>query len=137
MAKSSELSGFYKLPVADRLRLVKEYAGLTEEEASLLQKPSALGLDLANRMVENLVSVMPVPMGVAVNFIINGRELIIPMAIEEPSVIAAASNAAKMCRAKGGFHATSTDPIMIGQIQVVNVQDAQSEVRTTRTKQRS
>lgn len=124
MAKSSELSGFYKLPVADRLRLVKEYAGLTEEEASLLQKPSALGLDLANRMVENLVSVMPVPMGVAVNFIINGRELIIPMAIEEPSVIAAASNAAKMCRAKGGFHATSTDPIMIGQIQVVNVQDA-------------
>lgn len=124
MAKSSELSGFYKLPVADRVRLVKEYAGLTEEEASLLQKPSALGLDLANRMVENLVGVMPVPMGVAVNFIINGRELIIPMAIEEPSVIAAASNAAKMCRAKGGFHATSTDPIMIGQIQVVNVQDA-------------
>ena len=75
-------------------------------------------------MVENLVGIMPVPLGVAVNFLINGREVVVPMAIEEPSVIAAASNAAKMARAKGGFHATSTDPIMIGQIQVVGVQDA-------------
>ncbi len=124
MDKSSEISGFYKLPVSDRVRLVKEFAGLTEEEASLLRTPSALGLDVANRMVENLVGIMPVPLGVAVNFLVNGRDLIVPMAIEEPSVIAAASNAAKMCRTKGGFHATSTDPIMIGQIQVVGVQDA-------------
>ncbi len=124
MGKSSELSGFYKLPVADRVRLVKEFAGLNDEEASLLQKPGALGLDVANRMVENLVGVMPVPLGVAVNFLINGRDLVVPMAIEEPSVIAAASNAAKMSRAKGGFQATSTDPIMIGQIQTTGVQDA-------------
>lgn len=124
MGKSSEFSGFYKLPVADRVRLMREFAGLTDEEASLLQKPGALGLDVANRMVENLVGVMPVPLGVAVNFLINGRDMVVPMAIEEPSVIAAASNAAKMCRAKGGFHATSTDPIMIGQIQIAGVQDA-------------
>lgn len=124
MGKSSELSGFYKLPVADRVRVVKEFAGLNDEEASLLQKPGALGLDVANRMVENLVGVMPVPLGVAVNFLINGRDLVVPMAIEEPSVIAAASNAAKMSRAKGGFQATSTDPIMIGQIQTTGVQDA-------------
>ncbi len=91
---------------------------------SLLQRPSALDLDVANRMVENLVGVMPVPLGVAVNFLINGIEVVVPMATEEPSVIAAASNAAKMARAKGGFHATSTDPIMIGQIQVVGVKDA-------------
>lgn len=124
MNKSSELSGFYKLPVAERIKLVREFAGLSEEEAALLQKPGALDFDVANRMVENVIGVMPVPMGVAMNFLINGREVIVPMAIEEPSVIAAASNAAKMTRAKGGFYATSTDPIMIGQIQVVGVHDA-------------
>ncbi len=124
MVKSSELSGFYKLPIAERVRMLKEFAGLTEEEVGLLQKPGALGFDVANRMVENLVGVMPVPLGVAVNFLINGRDVVVPMAIEEPSVIAAASNSAKMSRPKGGFHATSTDPIMIGQIQIVGVQDA-------------
>src|SRR5208337_3095591 len=124
MTKNSELSGFYKLTVVDRVKAIKDFAGLNEEEAALLQKPGPLGFDVANRMVENVIGVMPVPMGVAMNFIINGREVIVPMAIEEPSVIAAASNAAKMARAKGGFQATSTDPIMIGQIQVVGVQDA-------------
>ncbi len=124
MGKSSELSGFYKLPVAERVRLIKQFAGLTEDEVSLLQKPTALGFDVANRMVENLVGVMPVPLGVAVNFLINEKDIVVPMAIEEPSVIAAASNAAKICRVKGGFHAASTDPIMIGQIQIVGVQDA-------------
>jgi hydroxymethylglutaryl-CoA reductase len=124
MDKSSELSGFYKLSVADRVKAVKDFAGLNDEEEALLQKPGALGFDVANRMIENVIGVMPVPMGVAMNFLINGREVIVPMAIEEPSVIAAASNAAKMTRAKGGFQATTTDPIMIGQIQVVGVQDA-------------
>jgi hydroxymethylglutaryl-CoA reductase len=121
--KSSELSGFYKLPVADRVKLLKELVGLSEEDTSVLQKPGALGFDVANRMVENVIGVMPVPMGVAVNFLVNGRDIVVPMAIEEPSVIAAASNAAKMSRLKGGFHATTTDPIMIGQIQVVGVKD--------------
>jgi len=124
MSKSSEFSGFYKLSVSERVKLVKGFAGLSDEEAGLLEKPSVLSFDVANRMVENLVGVMPVPLGVAVNFLINGRELVVPMAIEEPSVIAAASNAAKMARMKGGFHATSTDPIMIGQIQIVGIQDA-------------
>lgn len=124
MSKSSEFSGFYKLPVSERVKLVKGFAGLSDEEAGLLEKPSVLGFDVANRMVENLVGVMPVPLGLGVNFLINGRDLVVPMAIEEPSVIAAASNAAKMARVKGGFHATSTDPIMIGQIQIVGIQDA-------------
>jgi len=122
--KSSEFSGFYKLPVAERVKRVKEFSGLSEQEAALLGKAGALDLDLANRMVENVIGVMPVPMGVAVNFLINRREVIVPMAIEEPSVIAAASNAAKMTRKLGGFQATTTDPIMIGQIQVVGVRDA-------------
>lgn len=124
MDKSSEISGFYKLTVADRVKAVKNFAGLSDEEEALLQKPGALGFDVANRMVENVIGVMPVPMGVAMNFLINGKEVVVPMAIEEPSVIAAASNAAKMARTTGGFHATSTDPIMIGQIQVVGIRDA-------------
>ncbi|HUK26892.1 MAG TPA: hydroxymethylglutaryl-CoA reductase, degradative [Candidatus Acidoferrales bacterium] len=123
MAKNSELAGFYKLSVADRVKTLKQFAGLSEEDATLLQKPGALGFDVANRMVENVIGVMPVPLGVAVNFMINGRELVVPMAIEEPSVIAAASNAAKMSRPKGGFQATTTEPVMIGQIQVVGVKD--------------
>jgi len=112
------------LTVTDRVKVVKDFAGLSVEEEALLQKPGALPFDVANRMVENVVGVMPVPMGVAMNFIINGNEVIVPMAIEEPSVIAAASNAAKMTRSKGGFKATTTAPIMIGQIQIVGVQDA-------------
>lgn len=123
MRKSSEFSGFYKLPVPDRVKLIKEFAGLSEDEAALLQQPSALSFDTANRMVENVIGIMPVPLGVAVNFLVNGKDIVVPMAIEEPSVIAAASNAAKMARSKGGFHATSTDPVMIGQIQVVGVHD--------------
>jgi hydroxymethylglutaryl-CoA reductase len=124
LSKSSEISGFYKLPITERVKVLKEIAGLSDEEAALLQKSGSLSLDAANRMIENVVGVMPVPLGIAVNFLINGRDVLVPMAIEEPSVVAAASNAAKMARAKGGFHATSTDPVMIGQIQVVGVQDA-------------
>ncbi|MGA2460256.1 MAG: hydroxymethylglutaryl-CoA reductase, degradative [Candidatus Bathyarchaeia archaeon] len=123
MGKSSEYSGFYKLPIPERIRIIKEFAGLTEDEAGLLQKPGALGFDVANRMVENLVGVFPVPLGVAVNFLINGYDVVVPMAIEEPSVIAAASHAAKMARPTGGFHATTTDPVMIGQVQIVGVSD--------------
>jgi hydroxymethylglutaryl-CoA reductase len=123
LGKSSEFSGFYKLPVPDRVKLIKEFAGLSEDEAALLQQPSVLSFDTANRMVENVIGIMPVPLGVAVNFLVNGKDIVVPMAIEEPSVIAAASNAAKMARSKGGFHATSTDPVMIGQIQVVGVHD--------------
>src|SRR3989304_2785783 len=124
MGRSSEYAGFYKLSVAERVAFVKQFAGLTDEEAGLLQKPTALPTEVADRMIENLVGTMPIPLGVAVNFLINERDFMIPMAIEEPSVIAAASNAARMARAKGGFHATSSDPVMIGQIQVVGVHDA-------------
>jgi hydroxymethylglutaryl-CoA reductase len=124
MVNSSEIAGFYKLSVTERVKILKEFVKLSDEEVGVLQKSGSLSLDAADRMIENVVGVMPVPMGVAVNFLINGKDVIVPMAIEEPSVVAAASNAAKMARAKDGFQATSTDPIMIGQIQVVGVQDA-------------
>jgi len=123
MSKTSEISGFYKLNPRERVQIVKEFASLTEEEVNLLQSTGSLDMGLANRMIENVVGAFPVPLGIAVNFLINRRDYLIPMAIEEPSVVAAASYAARMAREGGGFFTSSTDPIMIGQIQTVRVKD--------------
>lgn len=123
MTKSSRIPGFYKLPVEERLKKVTEFANLTEEEVELLKKEGNLSLEIADRMIENVIGTMAYPFGIATNFLINGKEYLIPMVIEEPSVVAAASNAAKMTRNKGGIHTSSTGPIMIGQIQLVNVKD--------------
>ncbi len=121
--KTSRISGFYKMSPEERLAVVKEFSGLTDEEAEILRQTGALEMEQVDRMIENVIGTMPVPFGVATNFVINGRDYLIPMAIEEPSVVAAASNAARMARAAGGFTTSSTDPIMIGQIQLVNVKD--------------
>ncbi len=123
MPKSSLISGFYKLSPKQRLAVVKEFADLTDEEIELLQNTGSLPMDLADHMIENVVGVFPVPLAIGTNFLVNNRDYLIPMAIEEPSVVAAASYAAKMARDGGGFHTSSTPPIMIGQIQVVNVKD--------------
>ncbi len=123
MRKTSELSGFYKLSPGERLKIVQEFAGLSEEEAELLRRTGALELEQANRMIENVIGTTELPLGMATNFLINGRDYLIPMAIEEPSVVAAASNSAKMARERGGFHTESTPPIMIGQIQLVDVKN--------------
>jgi hydroxymethylglutaryl-CoA reductase len=124
MAKSSVISGFYKLPPKERLAIIKDFAGLTEDEVQLLENTGSLPMDIADHMVENVISVFPEPMGISVNFQINGKDYLIPMATEEPSVIAAASYAAKMVRDGGGFHTSSTTPVMIGQIQVVKIKNA-------------
>jgi hydroxymethylglutaryl-CoA reductase len=123
MSKSSLTSGFYKLSPKERLEFVKNFAGLTAEECALLLNSGSLPLDLADRMIENVVGAMPIPLGIAVNFLINKHDYLIPMAIEEPSVVAAASYAAKMARDGGGFYTSSTPPIMIGQIQAVGIKD--------------
>ncbi len=123
MSKTSKLSGFYKLTPRERVQIIKEFAGLTDEEVRILQSTGSLPLELADRMIENVVGAMPIPLGVAVNFLINERDYLIPMAIEEPSVVAAASYAAKMARSKGGFFTSSTKPVMIGQIQAVGIKD--------------
>jgi hydroxymethylglutaryl-CoA reductase len=124
MTKSSVISGFYKLPPKERLTIIKDLAGLTDEEIKLLENTGSLSMDIADHMVENVIGVFPEPLGIGVNFQINGKDYLIPMATEEPSVIAAASYAAKMIRDGGGFHTSSTAPIMIGQIQLVKIKDA-------------
>lgn len=121
--KSSDLSGFYRKGAEDRWQIIREFGDLTDAEIATIGATGALAFDQVDRMIENVVGTMPLPLGVAVNFRINGRDYLIPMAIEEPSVVAAASNAAKMARAKGGFAASTSGPVMIGQIQLVGVPD--------------
>ncbi|MEA2089631.1 MAG: hydroxymethylglutaryl-CoA reductase, degradative [Thermoproteota archaeon] len=123
MDKTSKLPGFYKLDLNKRLQIVKQFGDLTDEEVKLLQSTGSLPFDLADRMIENVVGAFPVPLGIAVNFLINRKDYLIPMAIEETSVVAAASYAARMSREGGGFFTSSTEPVMIGQIQTVNVKD--------------
>jgi len=123
LRRTSEISGFYKLSIDERLRLVKEFADLTDDEVNMLKAPSSLSLDLADRMIENVIGIFPMPLAIAVNFLINGRDYMIPMVIEETSVVAAASYGAKMTRSKGGIFTSSTEPIMIGQIQAVRIKD--------------
>ena len=123
--RTSRISGFYKLDSKQRLELVRDFAGLNDEEITVIGNTGSLG-ELADRMIENVVGSMPLPLGIAVNFVINGKDYLIPMAIEEPSVVAAASNAAKIAGDKGGFQTSSTEPVMIGQIQVTDVPDPSS-----------
>ena len=120
---SSEISGFYKLTPAERLEKVKILAGLTEEEVRTIGSMGGLSLGQADRMIENVIGGISIPLGIAVNFLVNSKDYLIPMAIEEPSVVAAASHAAKIARVRGGFRSTSTPPVMIGQIQIVDVPD--------------
>ena len=121
MSKTSRLPGFYKLSIEKRLSIVKNFADLSDAEVNLLTKHGRLSLDLADKMIENVVGTFELPYGIAVNFLINGKDYLVPMVIEEPSVVAAASNAAKMMRAGGGIFTYNTGPVMIGQIQLVNV----------------
>jgi len=127
MAPESELPKFYKLSLNERRQVLKEKAGLTEEDMKVL----SAGLDLATaeRMIENVVGMTQIPIGIATNFRINGRDYLVPMAIEEPSVVAAASHAAKRALPTGGFKATSSRPVMRGQMQVVDVKDLEEARR--------
>ena len=118
---TSRISGFYKLPPGERLKAAANESGLGAEEVSQVEK--GLGIEQADKMVENVIGIIQVPLGIATNFIIDGREVLIPMATEEPSVIAAASNGARMAREAGGFLTSSTGPVMRAQIQVTGVVD--------------
>jgi hydroxymethylglutaryl-CoA reductase len=119
--KTSSYSGFFKLSTEERLREVAEFAGLDEKETAILGSADSLDDDKADHMIENVIGKFALPMGVAINFVINGKDVIIPMVTEEPSVVAACSNAAKMARPSGGFKASSSGNVMIAQIQVLGV----------------
>ncbi|MED4888264.1 hydroxymethylglutaryl-CoA reductase, degradative [Lysinibacillus fusiformis] len=118
---TSRIKGFYLLSVEERIKLIAEKSKLTNEEVEALN--SGISLELADAMVENVIGHISVPLGVAANFKVNGKEVFIPMATEEPSVIAAASNAARAAYDLGGIFTSSSGTVMRGQIQVLNIDD--------------
>jgi hydroxymethylglutaryl-CoA reductase len=120
---SSCISGFYRRTLAERLDLIRTRVSLSDEEVGLLSKAMSLNLERADHMIENVVGLYALPLGIATNFLINGRDVLIPMVIEEPSVVAGASLAAKLARSGGGFTADADDPVMIGQIQLLHIAD--------------
>jgi hydroxymethylglutaryl-CoA reductase len=120
---SSRIPSFYTLTVEERRQKLADALGLTAEEVATLTAADALPVEVADTMVENAVGTFALPLGVALNFQVNGRDHVIPMVVEEPSVIAAASNAALVARAGGGFAAEADPGAMIGQIQLVDVPD--------------
>lgn len=123
MSVNSRIPGFYKLSPAERFKTVVTLSGLPENDIADLATADSGMLAIADRMIENVVGTLSIPLGVAANFTVNGRDYLIPMATEEPSVVAAASNMASVARIHGGFHTSSDQPIMISQIQLVNTGD--------------
>jgi hydroxymethylglutaryl-CoA reductase len=119
---------FYQMSLEERLSSIASKSGLTRNEIStVVNQP--LSFDKIDKMVENAIGSFSLPLGIATNFVINGKEYLVPMAIEEPSVIAAASNAAKLARSKGGFKASAKSSIMRGQIQVTNLLDIKKAIQ--------
>jgi len=121
--ENSRIGGFYKLSVSERRKLLAEIAELSDEQVQAWEDSGELDEESADRMIENVVGTYSLPIGVATNFVIDGAHYAIPFVLEEPSVVAAASNMAKRCLANGGFSSDNDDPVMIGQIQVVGCED--------------
>jgi hydroxymethylglutaryl-CoA reductase len=121
MEHSSRITGFYNLPLYRRQHMIADWAAFSPEQITYLE--NALTLAQADKMIENVVGSYALPLGVATNFTVNGRDVLVPMVTEEPSVVAGASFAARLARAAGGFRAETTEPQMIGQIQVLDLND--------------
>jgi hydroxymethylglutaryl-CoA reductase len=116
--KSSRLPGFYEQPISERLRLAGSFANLSQEQQQALGEFGALNSSLTDTFIENGIGTFALPLGVATNFVINNQDILIPMAVEETSVLAAASHGAKLARSLGGFQTQSSAPVMIGQVQL-------------------
>ena len=122
----SRIPGFYNLSVEQRLAELAQRGEISADEVATLSGAAGLSSEQADHMIENVVGIHSLPLGIALNFIVNGREVLVPMAIEEPSVVAGASFMAKLARTGGGFVAQADPPEMIGQIQLLGVVDLTS-----------
>jgi hydroxymethylglutaryl-CoA reductase len=121
----ARIPGFYRLSVAQRVQLLHERGLLSHDDyRDLLSGAPVLRLESADKLIENVIGVMGLPVGLGLNFLINGRDYVVPLVVEEPSIVAALSSAAKLVRGAGGFVTESTPPILIGQVQVVDFVDA-------------
>ena len=120
---NSEISGFYKLNVEERQKKISQLIDLSQDDLELLREFGYFKSNELDTLIENVIGSYQLPMGIACNFKINNKDYLIPMVIEEPSVVAAASNLAKIARKRGGFFSDEVKPIMISQIQVTNLND--------------
>src|ERR1700682_992309 len=120
------LPGYYKMNMAERLRRLAEQLEVDSDDLDGLGESATLPLGNADAMIENAVGVLGLPVGVGLNFLINGEDVLFPMAVEEPSVIAAVSLAAKIAREGGGFTASADEPLMIGQVQGSSLGDPEA-----------
>jgi len=128
--KSSRIKGLHRLPIADRISTLSERGFLDPESARLLSLGEPLlPQQTADRMIENVIGVFGLPFGIAPNFVVNDKDYLVPMVVEEPSIIAGVSGAAKLVRDSDGFKATSMDPVLIGQVQIVGVEDPDKAVQ--------
>ncbi len=117
----SRFPGFYKLSVSERIRMINERGWLSPDDYHALSSGEhTLKVSKADKMIENVVGVMGLPVGLGLNFLVNGRDYVVPLVVEEPSIVAALSSAAKLVRGNAGFEVSSTEPILIGQVQVVD-----------------
>jgi hydroxymethylglutaryl-CoA reductase len=123
--KSSRISGFHKMSQSERIKVVAEFTGLDDASVKLLENTGNLPAETAGHMIENVVGVLPIPVGIAVNMKIDGVDLLVPMATEESSVVAAVCNAARFCYDAGGFTTSTSGPLMIAQVQLVGLSDAE------------
>ena len=126
--ENSRLSGFFRHSVAQRREIVAEAAGLDEEQIAALQACGELSEEAADRMIENVIGTMSLPVGVATNFVIDGKHYLIPFCLEESSVVAAASNMAKRCLKNGGFTSNNDKPVMIAQLQILELEDVSGAI---------
>ena len=129
---TSRLPGFHRLPLGERLQVLADAAELSKAERELLESATPLELSTAELMIENAIGIFGLPFAVAVNFQVNGRDYLVPMVTEEPSIVAAASNAARLTRESGGIAADADPSLMIGQIQLIDVPDPDAAVARVR-----
>lgn len=125
-SQGSRLSGFYNLPLEARRSALAQRSGMPPDVFAALSGEAGLSPEQADHMIENVIGIHALPLGIALNFVVNGRDVFIPMAVEEPSVVAGASFMAKLARAGGGFFAHTTQPEMIGQMQLLDLADPAS-----------
>src|SRR6056297_2965276 len=131
--KSSRVPGLYRLNVAERRRRLADMQIITQDDVRLLESMrGGLTPEAADRMIENVIGVAGLPLAIAPNFLIGGREVVVPMAVEEPSIVAALSSAARLVRESGGFTVQAEDPLLAGQLHIVGLDDAAAAVAKLR-----
>lgn len=130
LPRSSRISGLYRLAPHERRDALVRAGFLSEADAELLSRTgSVVDQELADSMIENVIGVFELPIGVGLNFVINGKDYVVPMVVEEPSIVAAVSHIAQLVRGAGGFDVDVDEPVMIGQVQVVGLTDARAAAR--------